>query len=502
MYAPVLFQLAESGACPDPAARNQLLASLIRRDPFVDRTSRSFFNPLKPEPYRPLYLREQPFDLCKRFILRQKNEPRARVPPMINLSVFPDLLAIGGLVTVFASLLRRTQQTRLRYWLVGWVMILVHIAAQLVYFNVAAWSDMGEAVSLSMLLLASVAFIWAGLDRRPGWATGFAWTLLVAWPDVLFVVLLACDVSDRSTLLALTALAAAAALWLFHADRRGTRRRERWSLAAALLTAYAVQAALVVYADALDEALIWMLFWHYLLVAWFFWRGATRTTLGVLFTTASFLAWAAVFPVAYGLDRWLPGLQIPNESWNLPKFLVATGMIFTVLEEQLGEAKHDAMHDALTGLPNRRLFARRLDAALSRARQRRDRLVVLVIDMDDFKQVNDTRGHATGDALLAAAATCLRARLRGTDTLARIGGDEFAAILPDVGSREVVATLVKKLQAALRHGLEVKGERIAVHASIGAACYPDDGSDEASLYAAADRAMYAHKLGARESQAD
>ncbi len=420
---------------------------------------------------------------------------------MMNLSVLPDLLAIGGLVTVFASLVRRTQQTRLRYWLVGWVMILVHIAAQLVYLNATAWADAGEAVALSMLLLTSVAFIWAGQDRHSGWATGFAWTLLVASPDVLFVVLLACGVTDRTSFLALSVVAAAAALWLFHIDRRHARQRERWPLAAAILAAYAIQAALV-QAAALEQALIWMLFWHYLLVAWFFWRGAARTTLGVLFTTASFVAWASVFPVAYALDRWLPGLRIPDESWNLPKFLVATGMIFTVLEEQLGEAKHDAMHDALTGLPNRRLFARRLDAALVRARERRGRVAVLAIDMDDFKQVNDTRGHATGDALLIAAAERLQARLRGTDTLARLGGDEFAAILPDADSREAIAALVEKLQATLRHGLEVQGERIAVHASIGVAFYPDDGPDEACLYAAADRAMYAHKQGARELRAD
>lgn len=420
---------------------------------------------------------------------------------MMNLSVLPDLLAIGGLVMVFASLVRRTQQTRLRYWLVGWVMILVHIAAQLVYLNAAAWADVGEAVSLSMLLLTSVAFIWAGQERRSGWVTGFAWALLVASPDVLLVVLLACGVTDRPSFLALSAVAASAAMWLFYTDRRHAQRRERWPLAAAILAAYVIQAALV-NAAALELALIWMLFWHYLLAAWFFWRGAARTTLGVLFTTASFVAWASVFPVAYALNRWFPGLHITGESWNLPKFLVATGMIFTVLEEQLGEAKHDAMHDALTGLPNRRLFARRLDAALVRARERRGRVAVLVIDMDDFKQVNDTRGHATGDALLVAAAERLQARLRGTDTLARLGGDEFAAILPDADSRDAIAALVEKLQATLRHGLEVQGERIAIHASIGVAFYPDDGPDEACLYAAADRAMYAHKQGARELRAD
>ena len=172
----------------------------------------------------------------------------------MNLSVFPDFLAIGGLVLVFYSLLRRTQQTRLRYWLVGWVMILVHIVAQLVYFNVPALEQPGQAVSLSMLLRTSVAFIWAGHQRRPGWASGFAWSLLVAAPDVLFVVLLSYDNGGHGPYLGLTALAAVAALWLFHTDRRGTGSVERWSLTAVVVAAYAVQAAYVM-VDRLELAL-------------------------------------------------------------------------------------------------------------------------------------------------------------------------------------------------------------------------------------------------------
>lgn len=418
---------------------------------------------------------------------------------MLNLSVLPDLLGIGGLVTVFASLLRRTRQTRLRYWLVGWVMILVHIVAQLVALNLPALQQPAEALSLTMLLLTSVAFIWAGHQRRSGWVSGFAWTLLVAAPDVAFVVALAYGQGSPVLLLGLTALAAGAALWLFHTDRRGARAGERWTLAALITLAYVVQ-GLCVRLGPPELALIWMLFWHYLLVAWFFWRGSTRRTLGVIFSTISFMAWASVFPVAWALERWLPGLGIQDEAWNLPKFLVATGMIFTLLEEQLGEAKHDALHDALTGLPNRRLFSRRLDGALAHARRQGGRLAVLVIDMDDFKQVNDTRGHATGDALLAEAAQRLQARLRGTDTLARLGGDEFAAILPDVHDRAGVDALVAKLQATLRHGMAVGGETIPVQASIGVAFFPDDGPDEACLYAAADRAMYAHKQSSRSDR--
>ncbi|HEU4671039.1 MAG TPA: GGDEF domain-containing protein [Dyella sp.] len=416
---------------------------------------------------------------------------------MLNLSVFPDFLAIGGLVLVFASLLRRTQQTRMRYWLAGWVMILVHIVAQLLYLNVPALDRVGEAVSLSMLLLTSVAFVWAGHDRRSGWVNGFGWTLLAALPDVVFVVLLAWGVEDRAAFLWLTALAACTALWLFHADRRGARPRERRLVGGAVLLAYLVQGALVL-AQALGPALIWMLFWHYALVAYFFRRGAGRATPGVSFTTASFVAWALVFPVAAALDRWLPGLGIQNEAWNLPKFMVATGMIFTVLEEQLGAAKHAALHDPLTGVPNRRLFAQRLDGALERARRERGRVALLVIDMDDFKRVNDTRGHATGDAVLAEAAARLQSRLRVTDTLARLGGDEFAAILPDPGTDEAVDGQIERLLRALRTGFEIEGERIVVQASIGVAFYPADGEDEAGLLAAADRAMYARKSTTRE----
>jgi diguanylate cyclase (GGDEF)-like protein len=122
-----------------------------------------------------------------------------------------------------------------------------------------------------------------------------------------------------------------------------------------------------------------------------------------------------------------------------------------------------------------------------------------VIDMDDFKQVNDTRGHATGDALLAAVADSLRSRLRVVDTLARLGGDEFAAILPEPGDAAAVDATVQRLLKALRAGLDVEGERIPVQASIGVAFFPNDGADEASLLVAADRAMYARKPAAREA---
>lgn len=411
----------------------------------------------------------------------------------LNLSVVPDFLAISGLVTVFASLLGRSRQTRLRYWLVGWAMILLHIVAQFVERNLPAGAaaDAALAVSLSMLLLTSVAFVWAGSDTRPGWWSNLVTSLLAAGPDVAFFVLAAYGVEVRAPYLACTALGLLSSAWVFRRDRR----RPRW-WQPVLVGIYALQ-GLLAWRGAIDQALNWMLFWHYLAVAFCFYRGAARPTVGVLFTTVSFVAWALVFPVASLLEPWLGGWGIENEAWNLPKFLVATGMIFTLLEEQIGRAEHASLHDALTGLPNRRVFARRLEHALKRAREHRGHVAMLVIDLDDFKRINDTLGHAAGDALLHFAAQRLQQGVRAGDTLARLGGDEFAAILTDVPDREAAQGRVDRLAKALEATTEFQGMRLSVSASVGMALYPDDGPDEMRLYAAADRAMYASKLAQR-----
>ena len=419
----------------------------------------------------------------------------------MDFSVVPDFLAIGGLVLVFASLLRRTRQTRLRYWLVGWIMLLVHIVAQLVNSNAGAGvlADAALAVSMSMLLLASVAFIWAGNDMRRAWSRDLSVTLLATAPDVAFFVCAVYGVESVAAYLGLTAAGVLTTMWMFRGGRREVEVRYRFWRLFGIFAAYVIQAELAL-RGSIDMALIWMLFWHYLAVAFFFYRGAPRPTVGVLFTTLSFVAWAAVFPVAYALQVLLPALQMENEVWNLPKFLVATGMIFTLLEEQMGLAEHASMHDALTGLPNRREFVLRLEAALARARDATGRFAVLVIDLDDFKRINDSHGHAAGDALLQSVAKLLQANIRGDDTLARLGGDEFAAILPDVPDRATAERVIRKLEKALEASTEFQGRLLSIGASIGFSLYPDDGIDETRLYASADRAMYESKLAGRQPQ--
>jgi diguanylate cyclase (GGDEF)-like protein/hemerythrin-like metal-binding protein/PAS domain S-box-containing protein len=152
-----------------------------------------------------------------------------------------------------------------------------------------------------------------------------------------------------------------------------------------------------------------------------------------------------------------------------------------------------AFHDALTDLPNRSLFFDRLRQCVAVARRSRERAAVMLADLDGFKAVNDACGHAAGDALLQVVARRLAACSRMADTVARIGGDEFAAILPSVGGPEQAAAVAERMIEALREPLPMLPRECRVSVSIGIALCPDHGTDVDRLIGLADAAMYASK---------
>jgi diguanylate cyclase (GGDEF)-like protein/PAS domain S-box-containing protein len=157
-----------------------------------------------------------------------------------------------------------------------------------------------------------------------------------------------------------------------------------------------------------------------------------------------------------------------------------------------------ADHDALTGLPNKLLFADRLEHAVALARSESRSFAVLYVDLDGFKQVNDALGHAAGDEVLRQVAARIRGQVRESDTVARVGGDEFTVILPGVADRHVAEALAVKVARALGWQFELAGcEGVHVGGSVGAALYPADGTNAGELVAAADAAMYRAKQGAR-----
>jgi diguanylate cyclase (GGDEF)-like protein len=176
----------------------------------------------------------------------------------------------------------------------------------------------------------------------------------------------------------------------------------------------------------------------------------------------------------------------------------SAGLIFvaTDISERKRNAEHIfhlANHDALTGLPNRRLLNRTLETWLRERRAGAERLAVLVVDLDNFKNINDLHGHDAGDALIVHAARCLRAGLRDADFVARIGGDEFVVLLDRVQNQTAAERVAAKLNELLRTKLTLGGQTISAAASIGISLFPEAGKTAALLLKNADSAMYRAK---------
>ncbi|MBI5105804.1 MAG: EAL domain-containing protein [Solirubrobacterales bacterium] len=162
---------------------------------------------------------------------------------------------------------------------------------------------------------------------------------------------------------------------------------------------------------------------------------------------------------------------------------------------QAQELEHQSRHDALTGLPNRVLLRGRLEEAVRLARRDGGRAVVLLLDLDHFKEINDTLGHGHGDLLLREVAQRLRDALREEDLVARLGGDEFAVLLGETGDLAGAVALARRLLGALEAPVDVEGVTLRVEGSIGLAAFPEHGDDVDTVLRRADIAMYVAKGG-------
>ncbi|KAA0679741.1 sensor domain-containing diguanylate cyclase [Roseomonas genomospecies 6] len=214
-------------------------------------------------------------------------------------------------------------------------------------------------------------------------------------------------------------------------------------------------------------------------------------------------------PLPDGGQIWVEILKAPiRDAGNELLGLVGVGRDITLrkaAEETLrrseAEKDHLANHDALTGLPNRRLLFDRLDVALARSRRSGRMLALLFIDLDGFKAVNDRLGHDCGDEVLRIAAARIAGCLRRSDTVARVGGDEFTVVLEELGSAEDAGGVAAKIVEAVALPIPVQGpaeeKTASIGASVGIALFPADGVDARALLVAADGAMYRAKQAGR-----
>ncbi|MFN3397782.1 MAG: putative bifunctional diguanylate cyclase/phosphodiesterase, partial [Sulfurimicrobium sp.] len=187
---------------------------------------------------------------------------------------------------------------------------------------------------------------------------------------------------------------------------------------------------------------------------------------------------------------------IPDKSGKVRYY---AGVFSDITQHQELRAKllHLAYYDVLTNLPNRQLFMDRLEQAIAHARRSGNEFSLLFIDLDRFKDINDTLGHRFGDQILVHAAERLKNAVRESDTVSRLGGDEFTVLLPDTSRPEDIAETAEKILAALSAPLVLEGKTLFIAASIGVSRYPGDGEDGETLLMNADAAMYRAKESGR-----
>ena len=197
-----------------------------------------------------------------------------------------------------------------------------------------------------------------------------------------------------------------------------------------------------------------------------------------------------------GESRYLEVKLLPHLG-EQGKVLGCFSVTTDITEHKLAEERIQrvAHHDSLTGLPNPLLFRDRLNQAIGLAKRNSSQFALLYLDLNKFKPVNDVLGHAAGDELLTAVATRIRREVRESDTVARVGGDEFTVILPDIATREDAEAVAGKIRAVLAAPFELGGRKrsVDIGASIGIAFFPADGGDADALIKAADAAMYRAK---------
>jgi diguanylate cyclase (GGDEF)-like protein len=409
----------------------------------------------------------------------------------VDWSKFPDILAVGLLTVAFVSVARRSYTRASGIWLTGWLLILLHFASFVFLPAPGIWGTIAGLLGLASLVWAGILFTWAAVPYRDESSSRWMLWVLIAANTIFLCALQLGTPLPIARLSAVLLGAGPVAVALINLRR--FHHPLRWAAVLLYLGLSIFVLAILQRPDGTDLALNGLLFTVYLGCAIHFWYMYRRATAGAFITISGFFLWASVFVLGTAMGTYFPAIHVESEVWNLPKYVVGIGMILLLLEEQIEHNKHLALHDVLTGLPNRRLFQDRLALALERARRSGTKAALLVLDLDRFKEVNDTMGHHVGDLLLERVAKIFSARIRRSDTVARTGGDEFSVILDAPTNATEALHVGRTLHDLLKEPLMLQDRPVKISCSFGMAIFPDDGLDMEGLCIAADLRMYENK---------
>jgi diguanylate cyclase (GGDEF)-like protein len=408
----------------------------------------------------------------------------------MNYAFLPDLSALTILIILLVLLRKRHPQEQVNMWLLGLFFTLVEAIAHIFYAPAGPPSTILHVVVMDCYLLTGIVFVWASGDiHRDNKKSRRSRLIYIAWNTLpLFAMATAYGMHlfARGAFLPCVIAGLGISVVTTFVFKRG------WIRAILFACGWLAVGFLVSRAYYRD-AVYWSLGAVYS-VAWFnFKRRLPTPSTGRVAILTGFFIWAAFFFIHPLIVQYRTYADIASHIWNMQKSLISIGMILVLLEEQVSNNRWLALHDELTGLANRRSFENQLTASLERLRRSNRQLAVFLLDLNGFKQINDSFGHHAGDEVLRAVACRLRDDVYGCETLARLGGDEFTMIACDVVGRAAGDRHAEAIQAVVERPILVDGRTMTVSACVGIALFPQDGQEATKLLRIADQRMYMFK---------
>jgi diguanylate cyclase len=403
----------------------------------------------------------------------------------MNYAFLPDLFALTILIAILLVLRQRHRQEQVDMWLLGLFFTLVEAVAHIFYSPNGLPNRTLHVIVMNCYLLAGVVWVWASGDQRRPLGDRLLYLSLNALPLLAMNTLYGMHIFKSSAFLPCVVAG------IMISGTTAFYMRRSWKLAVLQICGW-LAVGMLVYNGRFREAVYWSLCCVYSVAAFNFRKRLPRKSTGRLAILTGFFIWAAFFLVHPLIVQYRTYADIASHVWNMQKSLISIGMILVMLEEQVSSNRWLALHDELTGLPNRRSFEDGLASALDLARRSNGSLAVFLLDLNGFKQINDSLGHHAGDQVLCEVSKNLRENVRDFDALARLGGDEFT-LIAGLSENQSVDRLADAVRRAVELPLVVDGNEMSVTASLGIAIYPDDAQDATRLLRIADLRMYTYK---------
>jgi diguanylate cyclase (GGDEF)-like protein len=419
----------------------------------------------------------------------------------MNFITMPDFVLILWMAIVLATLRRKREGHFMRLWIGGLAMIVVEGVARILYLQhaTARQHTITHVIALDAYFLAGAAFFQSAIERVRTIPRAYLHLTFCALPYLFLLTGYGSGLSTRSFYIPVAVFGLLSSFATTYFFAKSLREAFIHALIWLSILGFAL-------AGQQRGAAYFGLFSVFAAIAIIFYFAVASNSWGRVILIAGFSLWSICFLshpwVATSHKDWI---TFAEKIWDLQKFVVTFGLLILTLEEASAANEYDAMHDTLTGIPNLRLFNDRLQQDIARARRADTRVVLFNIDLDKFKQVNDNWGHEAGDFLLKEVTRRLRTVTRETDTLARVGGDEFYLVVSDYklhaapqAGIDVNSFLIHLLRSSVEDEpcvFEFNGAHIHLHArlSIGYAVFPEQSQSIEGLCRIADMRMYEDK---------